>query len=1103
MKIDYGKSHPRGWMEAGLGIIIALAAILGLLPGAALAQSTFATITGTVTDSTGAVVPEVRIQAVHDALGLTYTTKSNEAGIYTLPELREGSYTVTASKSGFTTFRADKVTLQSRAVQRVDIVLKVGTISQSVEVTATPGLIQTENATISTLKSERELNSLPVTSSGFSYFFMTFPMTVPRGSAPSFAGSRNDQFNVMIDGNSASSGAGGMLSNLYGNNENFKEMRVETVSNNAELSSLGNVILVGKSGENDIHGYAFDKYQSPVFRARDFFAANRGAGIVHSIGFGLGGPVVIPKVYNGKNKTFWYVLGDNYRLNDSLIVLTPTVPLAAWRNGDFSKLGITVKDPFNGGAPFPNAQIPGSRINTVSQKIQDRFYPLPNVGDTSVLTSRNFHQEMIGPPSSRIWHGQARLDQRFGDRDYIYGSFNAHQVQVNSWEGNLPAFGPRLQKRQTKALATGYTHTFSASMVNEFRFGYAYGNNPVEGPLNGLEVVNDLGLQGLAPDLPNISGVFQMAFSGLGIQSISQTNYSRPGFLNAVYNIHDDLSWYRGRHSLKAGVQIGLNNNKSYSAGSYLFGYASFSNKYTGQPYADFLLGTPTTLRRNFPPYLVDRSWNYIDGYIQDEWKVTSRLTVSYGVRYQLHLPWHDASGMLAEFDPANASIVVADAGMSKLYPFLPANYVPIVSASSVGLPADTIVKADKNNFAPRFSFAYRPFDDTNTVIRGGFGVFYDVTPVQLSNSTPFTVQEPDFTNTPVPSVVFPQVFPTSGSGKLSSISLPAGSRNDLQMPYSQRWTFTIEHQHWNTGFNLSYIGSQTHAMIYNRNINQPAVDGQLYINKARPFPQYPAITYMDNGANHIYNGMTAQVTRATRNGLMLTAAYTWARDLGDDVNPEDSFNLTRERAPDEILPNQRFVATAVYQLPMGKGKKFFNSNSRLVNGALGGWELSVISSQQTGRHLTPSISLPDPTGTYYTTSASRPQVTIRPNLVGDPTLANANSSAWFNVNAFSAPIVGAFGSSGRGVINGPGLNVLHTSLFKSFAFTSSDRSPKLRVGLVADNVFNHTNFTNPNTSLSSGVNAATISGTGGPNNSNPGDMAGARDIWLHMRLEW
>ncbi len=1076
---------------------------MGLLSGISYAQSTFASVTGNVTDASGAAVPDVAITAHHDTLGLNYTARSNDAGIYTLSELREGTYSIAATKTGFGDFKADRVTLQSRAVGRVDIVLQVGATAQSVEVIAQSSLIQTENATIFSQKSERELNTLPVTSAGFSYFFMTFPMTVPRGSAPSFAGSRTDQFNVTIDGASASSGAGGMLSNLYGNNENYKEMRVEMVSNNAEMSTLGNVILVTKSGENQLHGAVYDKYQSPFLRTRDFFAASRSTGINHSIGFSAGGPVVLPKIYNGKNKTFWYVLGDNYRLNNTLIALTPTVPLQAWRGGDFSKLGIAIKDPFNNNAPFPNGVIPASRINSVSQKIQDRFYPLPNVGDTSVLTTRNYYQEFTGPPSSRIWHGQARLDQKLSEKSYFYGSYNVHQVQVNSWEGGLPAFGPRLQKRQSKSVSLANTHTFSSSLVNELRVGYAFGNNPIEGPLNGNEVVRSLGLQGLAPNLPDVSGVFQMSFTGLGLQALSQVNYARPGFLNKAYNIHDDLSWYHGRHSFKAGVQVGTINNQSFTAGSYLFGSATFSNKYTGQPYADFLLGTPTTVRRNFPAQLVDRGWKYFDSYIQDEWKVSNRMTVSFGMRYQLHMPWTDAHGMISAFDPVTSKIVVADAGMKELYPFLPTNYIGIVPASSVGLPSDTIVKADKNNFAPRASFAYRPFSSNNTVFRGGFGIFYDVTSVQLSNTTPFVAQEPDFANTPVPSVVFPQVFPVDGSGKLTTLALPAGVRSDLRMPYSERWSATLEHQRWNTGFSLSYIGNATRQMVYSRNINQPVVDNRLFINKTRPFPAYSAISYLDNGSSHTYHGFTAQVTRTMRHGLMLQGGYTWARDLGDDVSVEDSFNRSRERGPDQGLPNQRFVATMVYSLPVGKGKQFFSKPSKLLNAVIGGWEASLISMQQTGQHLTPTISLPDPTGTFYTTSASPLQVSLRPDIIGNPVLENPGSKAWFNVNAFAAPTSGRFGTSGRGVITGPGVNVFHGSLFKSIAFSDSDRAPKLRVGIVATNVLNHTNFANPNVNLSGGVNTATISNTGGPNGSNPGDMAYSRNIWLHMRLEW
>ncbi len=1053
-------------------------------------------------DSTGAVIPDVAIVAHHQSLGLNYSTRSNEAGIFTLPEMREGEYTVSAAKAGFGDFKVDKVFLEPRNTRRVDIRLEVGAVTQTVEVSASAGLIQTENSTISAAKPEKALNSLPVTSQGFSYFFMTFPMVTARGSSPSIAGSRNDQFNIMIDGASASSGAGGMLSNLYGNAENFSEMRVEIANNSAEMATLGNVVLIGKSGENKLHGDFYDKYQTPVFRARDFFKASRDAGIIHSIGAGIGGPVVIPKLYNGKNRTFWYFLGDNYRLNSSLVALTPTVPLAAWRNGDFSALSTVIKDPFTG-KPLAGNKIPVSQINPVSQKIQDRFYPLPNVGDTSVLTNRNYYQEFTGPPSSTVWHMQPRLDQRFTDKDYVYVSYNLHQIQVNSWEGNLPAFGPRLQKRQSKQLSMAYTHTFGASMINEFRFSHIFGNNPVEGPLNGPEVVNSLGLQGLAPNLPNISGVFQMGFTGLGLQGLSQVNYARPGFLNKVENAHDDFSWFHGKHAVKAGVQFSWTDNQAYGADANLFGNVTFSNKYTGQPYADFLYGVATTLRRSYPQPLTDRYRNNWDFYIQDDWRISPRLTLSAGMRYEYHAPWQEANGRFAAFDPGSGKIVVTDDGYANVSPFIPASYVGITTASDIGMPGNTIVKGDRNNFAPRLGLAWRPFGDTNTVVRSSYSIFYDQTPYQLGMTSPFILSEPAFTNTPVPSVVFPQVFPTTGIGKNTTLGLPAGVRSDLRIPQSQRWMFSIDRQQWNTGFSLAYIGTVTRQMWYTRNINQPMADSQLYINKVRPFMSYPSISYVDNGSSHSYNGLMFEVTRSLRSGLMINASYTWARDIGDDFSLENSFNRSRERGPDEMLPNQRFVANIMYQVPVGKGRKYFGSSNRMVDSVLGGWELGVISAQQTGQHLSPTISMQDPTGTAYTTSASRPTVTLRPDILGDPALSDPTAQGWYDKTAYSQPPVGRYGTSGRGTMLGPGLNVVHASLFKSFRFADSPRAPQFRVGMVATNVFNHTNLSNPNLSLSGGVATATITTTGGPNRSNPGDMAGGRAMWLHLRLEW
>jgi hypothetical protein len=544
-------------------------------------------------------------------------------------------------------------------------------------------------------------------------------------------------------------------------------------------------------------------------------------------------------------------------------------------------------------------------------------------------------------------------------------------------------------------------------------------------------------------------------------------------------------------------------DNQSFGADSNLFGNVTFSNKYTGQPYADFLYGVPTTLRRSYPQPLTDRYRTNWDFYVQDDWKVSSRLTLSLGMRYEYHAPWQEANGLFAAFDPATSRIVVTDKGYSRVSPFVPDSYVGIVKASSIGLPADTIVKGDKNNIIPRIALAWRPFGDNNTVVRSSYGIMYDQTPYQLGMTTPFILSEPAFTNTPVPSVVFPQVFPTTGAGKQTTLSLPSGVRYDLRMPQSQRWLFSLDRQQWNTGFSLTYIGTVTRQMWYSRNINQPAVNDQLYINKARPFMAYPSIGYYDNGSSHSYNGFSASAKRSLRSGLMLDATYTWARDIGDDFSIEDSFNRSRERGPDEKLPNQRFVANAIYQLPLGKGHKFAGNANRLLEGLLGGWELGLISIQQTGQHISPAISIPDPTGTVYTTSSSRPTVNIRPDLIGNPLLANPTSDGWYNPAAFGQPSLGRFGTSGRGTILGPGVSVLHASLFKTFSFADSASVPKLRIGMVATNVFNHTNFANPDNYVNNGVSTATIDGTGGPNSSNPGDMAGPRSLWLHLRLEW
>ncbi|HWQ53834.1 MAG TPA: hypothetical protein VN442_09115 [Bryobacteraceae bacterium] len=293
--------------------------------------------------------------------------------------------------------------------------------------------------------------------------------------------------------------------------------------------------------------------------------------------------------------------------------------------------------------------------------------------------------------------------------------------------------------------------------------------------------------------------------------------------------------------------------------------------------------------------------------------------------------------------------------------------------------------------------------------------------------------------------------------------------------------------------------------MWWDRDLNAPAIDNQLYINKVRPFPKYPGITYSDNGASHTYQALVLEARRrVTKGGPMFQAGYTWARDLGDsDTTPEDPSNRARERAPDTTLPNQRFSATMFYDLPFGHGKALFSEAPKLVNRIINDWQLSVTSSQQTGSHLTPLISVPDPTGTRYTTSANRPLISIRPDLLSDPNVGGKRDETnWYNLAAFGAPPIGRFGTSARGVINGPGVNVIHASIHKTVAL-GGERAPKLVIGLLGTNVFNHTNLGNPALTVSTLATAATISSTGGPNASAPSDRAGARNLWGTLRLEW
>jgi hypothetical protein len=502
----------------------------------------------------------------------------------------------------------------------------------------------------------------------------------------------------------------------------------------------------------------------------------------------------------------------------------------------------------------------------------------------------------------------------------------------------------------------------------------------------------------------------------------------------------------------------------------------------------------------------VDRTrWQY-DFFVTDDFKMTPKLTLSLGARYEVHLPWREESGRTAMFDIATGNVVVPDGSMSLVSPLFPRNYAGIVEAGDVGLPGKTLIRTDKNNIAPRVGLAYRPWG-SNTVLRSGFGIFYDVVPRNLNmGGLPFVLNEPGYTN-PIndPDVIFPRVFPSTGTAGPSTVGIPAAVNPDLKMPYSMQYNFTIEHQQWDTGFRLSYIGTAGRQTDYAYDINAPVPDDRPYIDKPRLFPNYPGISYFTNGASHQYHGLTAEAERRMANGLYFQTSWTWARDIYDVTRGqslENPYDRERERAVSPDIPTHRFNTNLIYQLPFGRGKKWGSSISRVGDFAIGGWEISAIYSLFSGQFLTPLWTGPDPTGTAFTTSRTAPNVTIRPDHLRDANLpADQRSvSAWFDAGAFGAPQPGRFGTSAKGVIKGPGVNVWHMGLFKNFNFTEQKR---LRWEMTATNLFNHPNWSNPATTITALANVGVISGVGGVNGSSTGDQPGARSLRMGLRFEF
>jgi len=1072
-----------------------LAALLAVSTVSAVrGQSTFATLTGVVSDPTGAVVPNTSIEITLVDRNQKFTTTSNDIGNYTFANIPNGRYTLVAKAPGFNDFKVEEINLDVRENRRIDIAFAVGQVGASIEVTAGAALIETESSRISNTKEREVMRNLPLSLRRVWDFVTMTPMVDNNGWQFRLGGSQRNQTDATIDGTSLGLVGVNLPGPIMDRSDFISEMRIDVAQTGAESASIGQVTLVSRSGTNALHGTVADYYETPRLKARNPFSTTGDRQKLHAMTFAAGGPVYLPKIYDGRNKTFFFFTAEANFTSGADIYINRTVPTEAWRGGDFSSETAAIKDPLSGNAPFANKRIPTSRLNSVALGLQE-LMPLPNYGDTKVYAVQNYRETRGGTASHQPTFTQ-RIDHRFSDRTFLFGRWTATRWFMDNVASGLPLSTKwNRSQRNLNAVTVAATHSFSPTLLYEFRFGLSNDYSFGWGQINGLEFAKKLGLQGLAPGITEDStGIYSASFSNLTMSAPSDSTRSDNGQWG--HNFTNNITMIRGAHNWRFGHYLKRGNYYSRNTGNP-FGMGTFTGNFSGHAYADFLLGIPTTMSRSFPS-LAQSVVPWSHGlFVTDEWKVNSRLTLSLGLRWDIFLPQGEQNNYLSAFDVKSGKIVVPDDMIGKVNPLMPLSYVGVIKASEAGRP-QRLYAADRNNFQPRFSFAYRPWGN-RTVFRGGAGIYFNQSAASASaSSVPYYISEPSYTNPTTGFLTLPTVFPSQGSGGPSSVTISGAGDPNLHVPRTLQSSFSIDREHWDMGFHIGWVGTYQRGGTYGRNINQPPVDSRLYVDKLDtiPFPKYPGISYTENGTSYSYNSLTLQVERRMKKGVYYQAYWTWARAISTQLG-EDA-RAPFERVVFAGIPTSRFSANFVWEFPFGKGKKWGASWNRVTNTMFGGWQLSSIFAMQSRSFLTPSWSLRDPYGTAYTTSRTASNSSVRPNQNGDPnSLANRTIARYFDTSVFTTPITGVLGNAQVGGIRGVPIQTMHSGISKSVLLWERIR---LRAELLMNNTLNHPNYTDPNTMIS-GTSAGMITSVMDRNSTL--DSTIPRFCQIHMRVEW
>lgn len=770
-------------------------------------QLLLSTIRGTVSDASGAYVVGANVTVTDVKTNVTVrAVTSDAAGNFEVPDLVTGVYRVTAEAAGFKTFVADNIVLEGSQIRRIPIHLEVGQLAERITVQAGVSPITTDSAQITTGVQRRLYDDSPMVRNYYPHSVLSIlPGVESQGSG----------WNLNINGQPPSQVALGMdgvtndgTVNLV-NRLDFSEITVTGVNNTADQARAANYNMISKRGDNDIHGEAYYTFFNSALNARNFFDPVKTPTKEHRGQIAVSGPII-------KNKTFFYV-SYFYLKIPAGAYFQRSVPSLLMRAGDFSQFQQAVRDPLTG-QPFPNRAIPTSRLNPTSVKIQDEFFPKPNLGGPDSLVN-NFG--FVHPFPSDLFEArypQLRFDHNFSQKNSIYGRFIRRRTPY-VLASQLPQFVWTRFRSHTQTVIND-THVFSPKVVNSFRWGlktdFIEDGKDTAGvsPLQADQVIQRIGLQGVnLPGLKNVQGAPTVSITGF-------TGFSMPGGGvvndNHQYSYADSLTWALGRHVIKFGGELKTVQEYLSSIPDPTFGNFNFNGSLSNVPYADFLLGLPFTSARVNPLLKRNRREKELGVYVTDTFKVTQKLSLDYGLRWDYFTAPRFDDGLQYAWDPKSGNVIVPQKALEAVKPLYPKN-ITVVTGNVYPTP-------DKLNLRPRFGFAYR-FRDTS-VIRGGYGIFTETLGyfARLQGGGPFQISE-TYINQVVdgrPLFSFPNPFPAS----LASAVIPSQSVVGFPMQTDNgsihQFNLTLEQQFGDMGIRVSYVGSRSRGLNYNLGINKP-----------------------------------------------------------------------------------------------------------------------------------------------------------------------------------------------------------------------------------------------------------------------------------------